>query len=110
MRDAFGIVRDTISKSVPKGIGQIQRMSAVARTGQHPKMALRAKQAQNGMKQVDTPENATRKVTDSINANASAVTRDINSWAKGGYGKFPSQKPFKQYPRRTAPYGKVKDK
>ena len=48
MQSAFGVDHGEISKSVASGVGQIQRMSTrtVARTGQHPQMALRARTAQ----------------------------------------------------------------
>jgi hypothetical protein len=85
-----------ISKSVARGVSQIQNMSTrtVARTGGKGRMALKAKQAQSGMKQVETPENATRKFKDASNARTSAMNRDINSWQKSGFKAFPKQKKF----------------
>jgi hypothetical protein len=88
MRDAFGIERGEISKSVARGVGQIQNMSTrvVARTGHRPQMALRAKQAQNGMKQVETPSNAARKVTDAKNALTSRTKRTMATEWPSLYG------------------------
>jgi hypothetical protein len=98
--DAFGVDREGIFKSVARGISQIQQMSTrtVARTGQHPKLAFRAKQAMNGGKQVETPANAARKLGDAKNAGTSAMQREMRAmkWRKAQR----ADNALKQYPKK----------
>jgi hypothetical protein len=84
MKDAFGV-----SKAIsPAGAKTIAAYSGGARLGS-AKKPLRLRAAQSGTKQVDTPENAMRKVKDASNARTSANSRDIASWQKSGYKAFP---------------------